>query len=58
VIDLVLPNFIEILSMEHGDYGASRHQKITEDPINSEMYRLCSEEKIDTLGKNGLSGIL
>jgi len=42
--------------MEHGDYGAGGHHKITEDPTNPEMYRLFSEEKIDTLERMDWQG--
>jgi hypothetical protein len=50
------PNFIEILSIESGDYGASRNYKFKEDPTNPEMYVISFERKIDTLERINWEG--
>lgn len=56
VLDLLPPNFIEILAIESGDYGASRNYKVKEDPTNPEMYVISFERKIDTLERINWEG--
>ena len=56
VLDLLPPNFIEVLAIESGDYGASRNHKFEEDPTNPEMYLLSFERKIDNLERINWEG--
>ncbi|OBT41398.1 hypothetical protein VE00_09169 [Pseudogymnoascus sp. WSF 3629] len=56
VLDLLPLNFIDILAIESGDYGASRNHKIEEDSANPEKYLISFERKIDNLERINWKG--
>jgi hypothetical protein len=49
VLDLMPQNYLELLAMETGDYGASTGHSISKDPSNPGMVVISSMEQVSVL---------